>query len=214
MQEVFSNTLINWYQLNKRDLPWRMTSDPYLIWVSEIILQQTRVAQGIDYYHRFVSFFPTINDLAFSSENDVLKIWQGLGYYSRARNMHKAAKFIMNEFGNVFPRKYKDVISLPGIGEYTAAAICSFAYDEPCAVVDGNVYRVLARVFGIDTPIDSAVGKKLFFKKANSLLNLECPAIHNQAIMEFGALQCVPQSPKCIECPLNLSCWAYLNNTV
>jgi A/G-specific adenine glycosylase len=214
MEKLFSSILIDWYHNNRRDLPWRETSDPYLIWVSEIILQQTRVAQGLDYYYRFINQFPTVTDLANAMEDDVLKAWQGLGYYSRARNMHKGAKLVTQNYQSVFPVNYDDVISLPGIGSYTAAAICSFAYNQAYAVVDGNVYRVLSRVFGIHTPIDSAAGKQEFLSVATSVLNPDFPALHNQAIMEFGALQCVPQSPDCEVCSLKTFCSAYLNNDV
>lgn len=204
----FSKKIIEWYKLNKRDLPWRNINDPYKIWISEIILQQTRVNQGMNYYLRFIERFPTVSSLANASEDDVLKYWQGLGYYSRARNIHKAAKQINSTFSGKFPLLYKDVISLAGIGEYTAAAICSFAYNLPYSVVDGNVYRVLSRVFNIDTPIDTSKGKKEFSTLAQSLLNTDKPGIHNQAIMEFGALQCTPTSPDCFACPLSNNCIA------
>lgn len=201
--------ITEWYKLNKRDLPWRDTDNPYLIWISEIILQQTRVAQGYSYYLRFVSRFPDVKQLAEADEDEVLKLWQGLGYYSRARNLHTAAKMIISDFNGKFPNTYKDILSLKGIGEYTAAAIASFAYDLPYAVVDGNVYRVLSRLFAIDTPIDSTEGKKYFSELAQHLLDKENPGLYNQAIMEFGALQCVPLSPKCNICPLSDTCLAY-----
>lgn len=209
-----SNLLIAWYHDNKRDLPWRNIDDPYRIWVSEIILQQTRVAQGTDYYHRFIQRFPTIETLSKADEDEVLKYWQGLGYYSRARNMHKAAKQITEDFNGKFPETYKEVLSLKGIGNYTASAICSFAYHQPYAVVDGNVYRVLARLFNIGTPIDSSKGQKEFAQLAQELLDTDRAADHNQAIMEFGALQCVPALPHCAHCVLNNICLAYSNNTV
>ena len=203
--DSFSSVLIQWYLANKRDLPWRNTQDPYLIWISEIILQQTRVAQGLDYYLRFVQRFPTVAALAAAPEDEVLKLWQGLGYYSRARNLHAAAK----SMGGVFPSAYKDVLALKGVGEYTAAAICSFAYRMPYAVVDGNVYRVLSRVYGIHTPVDSSAGKKEFAALAQKLLDKTRPDLFNQAIMEFGALQCVPAGPDCARCPFAKRCKAY-----
>jgi len=204
-----SDILINWYEANKRDLPWRGISDPYKIWISEIILQQTRVNQGMDYFLRFMERFPTIKILAEATEDEVLKYWQGLGYYSRARNLHNAARQITTDFGGIFPEKHSEVLKLSGVGEYTAAAICSFAYNQPHAVVDGNVYRVLSRVFGIKTPIDSGTGKKEFAGLAQKLLSKSNPATHNQAIMEFGALQCVPSSPNCEVCPLKSVCRAF-----
>jgi len=206
----FSDKLINWYEVNKRCLPWRETSDPYLIWISEIILQQTRVKQGYDYYLRFIERFPTVRSLAESDEDEVLNYWQGLGYYSRARNLHAAAKSISGGF----PKTYSEVLSLKGVGEYTAAAICSFAYNLPYAVVDGNVYRVLSRYLGIDTPIDSTEGKKMFAALANEYLDKFNPAIYNQAIMDFGALQCTPSSPACSLCPLADSCVALMENRI
>lgn len=201
---VFSETLLDWYAENKRELPWRDTSDPYLIWISEIILQQTRVVQGTEYFLRFVHRFPDVKSLASASEDEVMKYWQGLGYYSRARNLHAAAK----SMNGVFPVTYKEVRALKGVGDYTAAAVCSFAYDMPYAVVDGNVYRVLSRYFGIDTPIDSTAGKKIFTALAEEMLPKSRPADYNQAIMDFGALQCVPQTPNCMCCPLVDSCFA------
>jgi len=210
----FSNSLIDWYLLNKRELPWRDISDPYSIWISEIILQQTRVNQGLNYYLRFIEKFPTVEILAKATEDEVLKYWQGLGYYSRARNIHKAANQIINDFNGVFPTKHPDVLKLAGIGVYTSAAICSFAYNQPYAVVDGNVYRVLSRLFALETPIDSNEGVKIYSKLAQELLNTSHPAIHNQAIMEFGALQCVPASPNCSTCPLVGVCKAYQLNMI
>lgn len=206
---TISDALYNWYQINKRELPWRDINDPYKIWISEIILQQTRVNQGLNYYLRFIEQFPNIKKLANAKEDEVLKYWQGLGYYSRARNLHKAAKQLMNEFNGVFPKEYAYILSLSGVGTYTAAAICSFAYNQPYAVLDGNVYRVLSRLFAIETPIDSVKGKKEFETLATELLPHKNPAEHNQAIMEFGALQCVPKSPCCKHCPLNIMCKAY-----
>ena len=199
-----SGILIHWYEKNKRELPWRETGDPYLIWISEIILQQTRVAQGLDYFNRFVQRFPDVRSLAEVDEDEVMKYWQGLGYYSRARNLHAAAK----SMNGVFPETYPEVLALKGVGEYTAAAICSFAYGMPYAVVDGNVYRVLSRYFGIDTPIDSTEGKKLFAALADEMLDKKHPAVYNQGIMDFGAIQCTPQSPNCLFCPLAGGCSA------
>ena len=188
-----------------RDLPWRHTTDPYIIWISEIILQQTRVAQGYDYFVRFITRFPTIESLASAPEDEVMKYWQGLGYYSRARNLHTAAKSMNGKF----PNTYKEVLALKGVGEYTAAAICSFAYNLPCAVVDGNVYRVLSRYLGIDTPIDSTEGKKTFAALAFELMDVQQPAVYNQAIMDFGAMQCTPKNPDCLSCPLVEVCVAF-----
>lgn len=201
---AFAQILIKWYEENKRSLPWRDSTDPYLIWISEIILQQTRVAQGYDYFLRFVDRFPDVKSLAEADEDEVMKYWQGLGYYSRARNLHAAAK----SMNGTFPTLYKEVLALKGVGEYTAAAICSFAYGMPYAVVDGNVYRILSRYLGIGIPIDTTEGKKMFAEAANELLDREQPALYNQAIMDFGALQCVPQSPACLFCPLSDSCAA------
>ena len=201
---IFSKAIIDWYKENKRELPWRESSDPYLIWISEIILQQTRVAQGYDYFLRFIKRFPDVQSLADADEDEVMKFWQGLGYYSRARNLHAAAK----SMNGVFPKTYPEVLALKGVGEYTAAAICSFAYGMPYAVVDGNVYRVLSRYFGVDTPIDSTEGKKLFAALADEMLDRKQPALYNQGIMDFGAVQCTPQSPDCLFCPLAESCSA------
>lgn len=207
----FADTLETWYAENRRDLPWRDTRDPYRIWISEIILQQTRVAQGMEYYLRFVGRFPDVDTLAAADEDEVMKYWQGLGYYSRARHLHAAARSMA---GKPFPATYEEVRALSGVGDYTAAAICSFAYDLPCAVVDGNVYRVLARYFGIDTPIDSSGGKKLFAAMAAEMLDVRHPALYNQAIMDFGALQCTPASPSCLLCPLSDSCQALASGRV
>lgn len=206
MTAAFAETLLAWYAVHKRDLPWRGTGDPYKVWVSEIILQQTRVAQGYDYYLRFVKAFPSAADLAKAGEGEVLRLWQGLGYYSRARNMHTAAKEIAG-LGH-FPQTYEEIRRLKGVGEYTAAAICSLAYNQPYAVVDGNVYRVLSRHFGIDEPTDTAHGKKLFAQLATELLPQKRAADYNQAVMDFGALQCTPASPGCANCPLGESCMA------
>jgi A/G-specific adenine glycosylase len=212
--QSFSPIVTKWYESNKRELPWRETTDPYKIWLSEIILQQTRVNQGLNYYLRFIERFPDVKALANADENEILKLWQGLGYYSRARNIHAAAKMIVEKHDGVFPTDHKDILALKGIGDYTAAAITSFAYNQPYAVVDGNVFRVLARVFGVDTPIDSVKGKKEFTRLASDLLDKKRPSLHNQAIMEFGALQCVPLSPACGQCVLNDFCVAYLTDSV
>lgn len=210
----FTNQIISWYQRNKRDLPWRNTRDPYIIWLSEIILQQTRVNQGLPYFFTFSEHYPTVYDLASAPEEEILRHWQGLGYYSRGRNMLKAAQIVMQEHQGVFPSRYDELIKLPGIGEYTAAAISSFSANEPKAVVDGNVSRVLARYFAIEEPINSTTGKKLFQKLADEHLLLQNPGLHNQAIMEFGALQCKPQNPDCEICPLQLSCLAFQKSLV
>ncbi len=202
----FSKKLITWYLQNKRSMPWRETTDPYRIWLSEIILQQTRVAQGLPYYLSFTKTFPTVFDLANAKEEEVLKLWQGLGYYSRARNLHTTAKYVANELKGVFPKTYKDLLELKGVGDYTASAIASICYKEAVPVVDGNVYRVLSRYFGIETPINSTQGIKEYKKLAIELMDHEDPADYNQAIMEFGALQCKPKNPYCIVCPLNDSC--------
>ncbi len=210
----FSKILIHWYLQNKRNLPWRSTVNPYYIWLSEIILQQTRVDQGMMFYFKFVENFPDLKDLAFAKEEKVLKLWQGLGYYSRARNLHYSAKYIEAELNGVFPSTYDEIIKLKGVGDYTASAIASICFNEPTAVVDGNVYRVLSRYFGINTPINSSKGKKEFKQLAQHLLNNKKSSEHNQAIMEFGARLCKPQKPVCDTCPLNTSCVALSKNLV
>ncbi|MDT0690729.1 A/G-specific adenine glycosylase [Salegentibacter sp. F188] len=210
----FSKILINWYLQNKRELPWRKTNDPFKIWLSEIMLQQTRVEQGMPYYFRFIVAFPTVFDLAAASQQEVLKLWQGLGYYSRARNLHDTAKYVSNELGGKFPDSYKGLLKLKGIGDYTASAIASICYDEPVAVVDGNVYRVLARYFGSATPINSSEGIKEFKALATELLDRDNPSAFNQALMEFGALQCKPKNPLCVTCPFNNSCLALRDNRI
>lgn len=210
----FHSTLILWYSDNKRSLPWRSSNNPYFIWLSEVILQQTRVQQGLPYYNAFVQNFPTVQQLAAAPLEHVLKLWQGLGYYSRGRNLHKAAQYIVSEHNGVFPADYEALKKMPGVGDYTAAAIASFAFDLPHAVVDGNVYRVLARYWGIHTPIDSPQGKKDFQKLAQKLLPKIQANDYNQAIMEFGALHCTPAKPLCLSCPLALSCKAYKSDTV
>ena len=204
----FTNLLIEWYLQKKRDLPWRNTTNPYPIWLSEIILQQTRVAQGMPYFYAFLESFPTVKELAIADEQQVLKLWQGLGYYSRARNLHQTAQYIANELDGVFPNSYAGLIQLKGIGEYTAAAIASFAYNEPVPVVDGNVFRVVSRYFGIESDISTGKTKKEFTALAAELLSKEQPALFNQAIMEFGAMHCTPKNPDCENCIFNSSCVA------
>lgn len=213
-EKEISRIWTDWYQTHKRELPWRETTNPYLIWISEIILQQTRVIQGMSYFLRFTERFPGIQTLAAATEDEVLKYWQGLGYYSRARNLHAAARDIMNRFNGTFPSAYEDIRSLKGIGDYTAAAIISSAWNRPYPVVDGNVYRVLSRLFALEVPIDTNKGKKVFAELAMELLDPTNARLHNQAIMEFGALQCVPQNPDCRQCPLMDRCLAFANNTV
>ncbi len=208
----FTATIEQWYKQNKRALPWRETANPYYILLSEIILQQTRVEQGRAYYERFVSAFPTVQVLAAASEEQVLLLWQGLGYYSRARNLHKAAKQIA-ALGS-FPSDYKSILSLPGVGPYTAAAIASFAFGLPYAVVDGNVFRVLSRYFCVDTPIDSTEGKKVFRALADEMLDHKRPSLYNQAIMDFGAVVCKPIGAECAICPLSDTCLAFANKAV
>ncbi|HMT28258.1 MAG TPA: A/G-specific adenine glycosylase [Bacteroidia bacterium] len=209
-----SGTLKAWYLKHQRPLLWRKTTDPYKIWLSEVILQQTRVDQGTPYYIRFISTFPTVRKLAQAPENQVMKLWQGLGYYSRARNLHAAAKTISKEFKGKFPSDYMTIRTLKGVGDYTAAAISSFAFNLPHVVVDGNVYRFLSRFYGIETPVDSTQGKKEFAELAQSLLDTKNPGLHNQAIMEFGAIQCKPVSPECTICPFVLLCEARKNKSV
>lgn len=206
--DLFAEKLLRWYARHRRDLPWRQTTDPYRIWLSEIILQQTRVAQGMPYYAKFVEAFPTVEDLANAEERDVLRLWQGLGYYSRARNLHQTAKIVVADYGGRFPDTYAGLLKLRGIGSYTAAAIASFAFGERVAVLDGNVFRVLARVFGIDTDITTTAAKKQFTDLANRLISPGEPAQYNHAIMDFGATQCVPVSPQCLFCPLAFECEA------
>ena len=210
----FNSTLTNWYSTNKRSLPWRTSKNPYNIWLSEIILQQTQIKQGQPYYETFLANYPSVQALAEASETEILNLWQGLGYYSRARNLHFTAKYITNELNGEFPKNYKSLLDLKGVGDYTASAIASICYEESVAVVDGNVYRVLARYFGIDTPINSTEGVKQFKKLANSLLPLSKFGDYNQAIMEFGSQQCKPKSPNCEGCPLISSCKAYATGSV
>ncbi len=213
-QSDITTRLLNWYSEHKRELPWRGTTDPYRIWLSEVILQQTRISQGWDYYLRFTDRFPNVQSLAEAEEEEVLKLWQGLGYYTRARNLHAAAKQIMSRFNGKFPTGYSDILSLKGIGRYTAAAISSIAFQAPDAVVDGNVYRVLTRLFAVETPIDTAAGKKIISEIAHSLLPCEQSGNYNQAIMDFGSLVCTPTGPKCADCPLQVNCRAFEEKNV
>ena len=211
---IFSDELTQWYNVNKRALPWRDTTDAYIIWLSEIILQQTRVEQGMPYFYRFLERYPTVNAFAAASEDEILKLWQGLGYYSRGRNMLKTARQVTELYMGNFPTRYEELIKLKGIGEYTAAAIASFSSNEAKAVVDGNVYRVLARYFGIDEPINSTKGKKLFQQLADEVLNNDHAGLHNQAVMEFGAMVCKPKNPGCAICPVREGCYAHQHNRV
>jgi len=206
--------LLHWYSQNKRALPWRETHDPYKIWLSEVILQQTRVAQGTGYYHRFLAAFPDVRSLAAAAEQDVLKLWQGLGYYSRARNMHYTAKEIVGNHKGIFPKSSAGLKKLKGIGDYTAAAIASICFDESIAVLDGNVARVISRLYAIGTPVDSNEGRKIITELANSLLDTHHPGTFNQAVMELGALVCTPKSPACNTCPLAFACEALICNQI
>lgn len=214
MSFSFSKKLLEWYNPNIRNLPWKKTKDAYKIWLSEIILQQTRVEQGTPYYLAFVKQYPTVKKLAQAPLDEVLKLWEGLGYYSRARNLHSAAQLVMSLHHGKFPASHAEILKLKGIGNYTAAAIASFAYDLPHAVVDGNVYRVLSRVFGIETPIDSTAGKQQFEALAEKLLDKKNPALYNQAVMDFGALVCKPQQPLCGQCPFSSECKAYASDKI
>lgn len=209
---IFSGKIVEWYQEHRRALPWRRTKDPYRIWLSEIILQQTRVVQGLPYYLSFVKKYPRIQQLARAPEREVLRLWQGLGYYSRARNLHACARTVSTKLAGKFPSSYDQLRQLKGIGTYTAAAIASMAFDERVAVLDGNVFRVLARVFGLEEDIASTKGRKAFFQLANRLVPAEHPGTYNQAIMEFGALHCTPRAPHCDECPFRQSCYAFRRN--
>lgn len=210
----FSKPLIMWYLMHKRDLPWRRSNDPYKIWLSEIILQQTRVSQGTAYYQKFIKEFEDIFALAHADESKVLKLWQGLGYYSRARNLHSSAQYIAHDLNGEFPDSYKELTKLKGVGDYTASAIASMAFDLPHATVDGNVYRVFSRFFGIKTPIDSSQGIKEFKLLAQEVLDPSQPGTHNQAVMELGALICTPKKPHCEECPVKERCFARLSGEI
>jgi A/G-specific adenine glycosylase len=211
---TFSEEIIEWYHKHKRDLPWRNTNDPYIIWLSEIIMQQTRVEQGMPYFNRFAEKYPTVKHFASATEEEILKLWQGLGYYSRGRNMHQTSREVMEEHAGYFPKNYDSLIRLKGIGEYTAAAISSFSSNEAKAVVDGNVFRLLSRYFGMDTPINTGKGKKIFTDLANELLDQTQAGTFNQAMMEFGSLQCKPKNPDCTVCPVQTSCEARLKNKI
>ncbi|MEM1339711.1 MAG: A/G-specific adenine glycosylase [Bacteroidota bacterium] len=211
---IFSQIILDWYAANKRELPWRSTREPYKIWLSEVILQQTRVVQGLPYYEKFVATYPTVQDMAAAPEEHILKLWQGLGYYSRARNMHATAKVISQEHNGHFPERYKDLLKLKGVGDYTASAIASICFNEPQPVVDGNVYRVLSRYFGVDHPIDSTTGVKYFKALARKVMDGENIRDYNQGIMEFGAVQCAPKKPYCLLCPLQDSCVALAENKI
>jgi A/G-specific adenine glycosylase len=210
----FSGALLPWYRAHARALPWRSTRDPYRIWLSEVILQQTRVDQGMAYWERFVKQYPTVGHLAKAHEDDVLKLWQGLGYYSRARNLLTAARQVINEHGGSFPTTHAELLTLKGVGDYTASAIASICFDRPDAVLDGNVYRVLARVFGIDTPIDSSAGRKQFRALAQELIDPLHPGDHNQAVMELGATVCTPRNYTCMLCPLQPKCIAFASGRI
>ena len=210
----FTAKILKWYQNNKRELPWRETTNPYYIWLSEIILQQTRINQGINYYRAFTDQYPTLSGFAEADEDHILKLWQGLGYYSRARNMHYTARELMTNHNGHFPDNYQDLIKLKGIGPYTAAAIASIAFNEQKAAVDGNVFRVLSRIFGIDTPIDSTKGRTEYTELAYQLMDKSHPGTFNQAMMDFGAIQCSPKSPQCSTCPFGDSCQAFMQNRI
>ncbi|HSU27056.1 MAG TPA: A/G-specific adenine glycosylase [Chitinophagaceae bacterium] len=214
-EKRFPRLLLKWNEeKNKRQMPWKGERDPYKIWLSEIILQQTRVGQGLAYYHRFIETFPTIQQLAKASDEKIYKCWEGLGYYTRCRNLIKTARYIVKEHKGKFPSTYPEILELAGVGPYTAAAIASFAFNQPHAVVDGNVFRVLARVFGISQPTDSSAGKKFFTALADKLLDKDKPGIYNQALMDFGAVICKPVNPLCNACPFNKTCSAFLNNKI
>lgn len=205
---------MDWYEPDARPMPWKAEKDPYLVWLSEIILQQTRVEQGLPYFNRFKNAYPNVEALANAPEDELMKLWEGLGYYSRARNLHHSAKFIANELNGQFPPNHKEILNLKGVGPYTASAIASFAFGLAHAVVDGNVYRVLSRIFGIEAAIDTTIGKKKFNALADELLDRDRPAEYNQAIIDFGAMQCSPKSPSCDTCPFSHSCFAFLNDQV
>jgi A/G-specific adenine glycosylase len=211
---LISSILKNWYLQNKRDLPWRNTSNPYHIWVSEVILQQTKIIQGLPYYNRFIRVFPDVGSLANAPQEKLLKLWQGLGYYSRALNLQKGAKLVVEKYNGILPADYHQLLSINGIGEYTASAIASIVYNLPIAVVDGNVNRVLARVFGVFDPINQSAGRKKIKQIAAQILDNNNPGMHNQALMDFGALQCVPNNPDCSNCPLSAVCYAFIHHKI
>ena len=208
----FKKTIIKWYNQNRRELPWRETHNPYFIWISEVILQQTRVAQGLEYYNRFITIFPTIKDLANADIDKVMKVWQGLGYYTRARNLHSSAKQIQSDFNGKMPSTYTELLKIKGLGPYSAGAIASFAYGEAVPAIDGNVYRVLSRIFGVFTSSETSTGKKEFYNLTLELMDKEKPDTFNQALLDFGALQCIPRNPNCETCPFQDICYAYRNN--
>lgn len=210
----FNSLILIWFDKNKRNLPWRKESDPYKIWLSEIILQQTRVAQGTEYYHSFCETYPNVKSLANASEQEVLRLWQGLGYYSRARNLHYSAKYIAEELNGEFPNTHKELLKLKGVGEYTAAAIASIAFNEPHSAIDGNAFRVLARYFDIELDTSLSKTKKYFIELGNEIIDHERPGDFNQAVMELGALVCLPKNPKCDICPLNESCAALMKDKI
>ncbi len=214
IQSFFTQSILTWYDPNRRPLPWKHIDDPYLVWLSEIILQQTRVDQGLAYYERFKATFPTVEDLAAATQDEVFKLWEGLGYYSRARNLHASAKFVAHNLNGIFPNTYKTLLQLKGVGPYTAAAVASFSFGLPHAVVDGNVYRVLSRFTNSATPIDSTEGKKEYALLAQQLLDQDQPALYNQAIMDVGATICTPKKPVCEQCPLIRKCAAYETGTI
>ncbi len=211
MDNAFVSKLLTWYETNKRELPWRNERDPYKVWISEIILQQTRVAQGWSYYLRFIERFPDLQSVYEGGEQEVLKYWQGLGYYTRARNIYAGAVYIVEEYNGVFPSTYQEILKIKGVGTYTAAAIASFAFRRPHAVIDGNVLRIFARIHGIYDPIDNSLGKNKISELANSLIPNDIPHLFNQALMDFGAIHCSPQLPKCSDCCFSLSCYANLH---
>jgi len=210
----FKETIVKWYLENRRDLPWRNTDNPYYIWISEVILQQTRVVQGLSYYHHFIETFPTVKDLAEANIDKVMKVWQGLGYYSRARNLHCAAQQILSDYNGNLPSTYKELLKIKGLGPYSAGAIASFAFKESVPAIDGNVYRVLSRVYGIFASPETSAGKKEFYDLTMELIDLKMPDIFNQALLDFGALQCIPRSPECLACPFSNICYAFRNNMV
>lgn len=206
--------LTKWYKKKFRDLPWRSTNDPYKIWLSEIILQQTQVVQGLAYYHRFITVYPTVASLAAASEEEVLRHWQGLGYYSRARNLHRTAKLITNEYHGIFPASKSELLTLPGVGDYTASAIASFAFHLPHPAIDGNVFRVISRYYDIDLPVDEAPTRKVFQAILQPMIEQTDPAIFNNALMELGATLCKTDQPDCLNCPLYIDCQSRINNTI
>ncbi len=214
MKSEFREIVLHWYSVHKRELPWRRTKDPYRVWLSEVILQQTRVSQGLPYYLRFVERFPRVEDLAAATEEEVLKIWQGLGYYRRALHLHQAAKTIVEDYGGQFPETYTDLLKLKGVGEYTASAVSSICFDEKRPVLDGNVYRLMARYFGIYSPVNVRRSKAEFMKLAGDLIPAEQPGEYNQAVMELGSLICSPKQAQCKRCPLSSGCYAYKENSV